>query len=125
MLRWKTLWPPGRLYSKPPNWDSLVANRGHASMNLLRRNFLKLAGSAIAASALPRLAFALDYPTRPTRIIAGFAAGGGVDIPARLIGQWLGRHLRAALAAANRPGRRGQLRPARGRETAAGRFPLL
>src|SRR5260221_1497762 len=108
MLRWKTLWPPGRLYSKPPNWDSLVANRGHASMNLLRRNFLKLAGSAIAASALPRLAFALDYPTRPTRIIAGFAAGGGVDITARLIGQWLADHLGQAFVVENRTGSGGQ-----------------
>jgi tripartite-type tricarboxylate transporter receptor subunit TctC len=50
-------------------------------MNLLRRNFLKLAGGAIAAPALPRLAFALDYPTRPTRIIAGFAAGGASTSP--------------------------------------------
>ena len=58
-------------------------------MKLLRRNFLKLAGAVIATPALPRLSSALDYPTRPTKIVAGFAAGGGVDITARLIGQWL------------------------------------
>src|SRR3954451_18083224 len=70
--------PLGRLYSGRDNWDSLIANRGRNSMKLLRRDFLTLGASALAASALPRLAFALDYPTRPTRIIAGFAAGGGV-----------------------------------------------
>jgi len=78
-------------------------------MNLLRRNFLKLAGSAIAASALPRLAFALDYPTRPTRIIAGFAAGGGVDITARLIGQWLADHLGQPFVVENRTGAGGNI----------------
>jgi tripartite-type tricarboxylate transporter receptor subunit TctC len=78
-------------------------------MNLLRRNFLKLAGSAIAASALPQLAFALDYPTRPTRIIAGFAAGGGVDITARLIGQWLADHLGQPFVVENRTGAGGNI----------------
>ena len=56
-------------------------------MKLHRRKFLTLAGAAIAAPAVPRIAAAQDYPTRPVRIIAGFAAGGGVDITARLIGQ--------------------------------------
>jgi tripartite-type tricarboxylate transporter receptor subunit TctC len=78
-------------------------------MKLLRRNFLKLAGSAIAASALPRLAFALDNPTRPTRIIAGFAAGGGVDITARLIGQWLADHLGQPFVVENRTGAGGNI----------------
>jgi tripartite-type tricarboxylate transporter receptor subunit TctC len=78
-------------------------------MNLLRRNFLKLAGSAIAASATPRLALALDYPTRPTRIVAGFAAGGGVDITARLIGQWLADHLGQPFVVENRTGAGGNI----------------
>ena len=58
-------------------------------MNFLRHQFLKLAAVVAAAAAVPQLASALDYPTRPVRIIAGFAAGGGVDVTARLIGQWL------------------------------------
>src|ERR1700737_3074315 len=66
------------------NWDSFGATRGHA-MKLLRRKFLKRAGAVAAVPAFPQLASALDYPTRPVRIIAGFAAGGGVDITARLI----------------------------------------
>ena len=78
-------------------------------MKFLRRNFLKLAGSAIVASALPRLALALDYPTRPTRIVAGFAAGGGVDITARLIGQWLADHLGQPFVVENRTGAGGNI----------------
>jgi tripartite-type tricarboxylate transporter receptor subunit TctC len=49
-------------------------------MKFLRRQFLQLAGTIAATPVLPRLAAALDYPTRPVRIVAGFAAGGGVDI---------------------------------------------
>jgi tripartite-type tricarboxylate transporter receptor subunit TctC len=76
---------------------------------LLRRNFLKFAGALIAAPALPRLSSALDYPTRPTKIIAGFAAGGGVDITARLIGQWLADHLGQPFVVENRTGAGGNI----------------
>lgn len=78
-------------------------------MKLLRRDFLTGGASALAASALPHLAFALDYPTRPTRIIAGFAAGGGVDITARLIGQWLADHLGQPFVVENRTGAGGNI----------------
>ena len=49
-------------------------------MKLLRRQFLLLAG---CAAALPRVAFALDYPTRPVQMIVGFPAGSAPDIVAR------------------------------------------
>jgi tripartite-type tricarboxylate transporter receptor subunit TctC len=78
-------------------------------MKLFRRNFLKLAGAVVAAPALPRRASALDYPTRPARIVAGFAAGGGVDITARLIGQWLGDRLGQNFIVENRPGAGGNI----------------
>src|SRR6186997_2436103 len=76
---------------------------------LLRRNFLKLAGALIAAPVLPRSASALDYPTRPTKIVAGFAAGGGVDITARLIGQWLADKLGQSFVVENRTGAGGNI----------------
>lgn len=78
-------------------------------MKLLRRHFLKLAGAALAASAFPHLASADDYPTRPVRIIAGFAAGGGVDITARLIGQWLSDRLGQSFVVENRTGAGGNI----------------
>jgi tripartite-type tricarboxylate transporter receptor subunit TctC len=78
-------------------------------MKLLRRNFLKLAGAALAAPVFSRFASADDYPTRPVRIIAGFAAGGGVDITARLIGQWLSDRLGQSFVVENRTGAGGNI----------------
>jgi tripartite-type tricarboxylate transporter receptor subunit TctC len=73
-------------------------------MKLPRRQFLQLAGAAAAAPALPQLASALDYPTRPVRWIVGFPPGGGNDIFARLIGQWLSERLGQPFVIENRPG---------------------
>jgi tripartite-type tricarboxylate transporter receptor subunit TctC len=78
-------------------------------MKLLRRTFLQLAGAALAAAVFPRPASADDYPSRPVRIIAGFAAGGGVDITARLIGQWLTDRLGQSFVTENRPGAGGNI----------------
>jgi tripartite-type tricarboxylate transporter receptor subunit TctC len=78
-------------------------------MKFHRRHFLKLAGCVAAAPAFPEAALALDYPTRPVRIIAGFAAGGGVDITARLIGQWLNDRLGQSFVVENRTGAGGNI----------------
>src|SRR5258708_10312712 len=78
-------------------------------MKLDRRKFLGLAEAVVAAAALPRLLAADDYPSRPVRIIAGFAAGGGVDVTARLIGQWLAGRLRQSFVIENRTGAGGNL----------------
>jgi tripartite-type tricarboxylate transporter receptor subunit TctC len=78
-------------------------------LKLLRRQFLKLAAAVAAAPAFPRLASALDYPTRPVRIVVGFTAGGGVDITARLTGQWLSERLGQSFFIENRPGAGGSI----------------
>ena len=78
-------------------------------MTLPRRTFLRLATMAAVLPALPRAARAQAYPTRPVRIIAAFAAGGGVDITARLIGQWLADRLGASFVTENRPGAGGNI----------------
>jgi tripartite-type tricarboxylate transporter receptor subunit TctC len=73
-------------------------------MKLPRRKFLHLAASGAALLALPRAGSALDYPTRPVRIIIGFPAGGPADVFARLIGQWLSDRLGQPFIVENRSG---------------------
>jgi tripartite-type tricarboxylate transporter receptor subunit TctC len=73
-------------------------------MKFSRRKFLHLVASAAALPAVARLASAQAYPTRPVRIVVGFAPGGGFDISARLIGQWLSERLGHPFVIENRPG---------------------
>jgi tripartite-type tricarboxylate transporter receptor subunit TctC len=73
-------------------------------MKLPRRHFLHLLGGAAALPAISRFAFAQAYPSRPVRIIVGFTPGGGVDVVARLIGQWLSEQLGQPFVIENRPG---------------------
>ena len=73
-------------------------------MKFPRRTFLRLATGALALPALPRLARAQSYPSRPVRLIVGFAAGGGADIAARLIGQALSEQLGQPFIVENRTG---------------------
>jgi tripartite-type tricarboxylate transporter receptor subunit TctC len=73
-------------------------------MNLPRRRFLHLAAGAAALSAVSRVARAQAYPTRPVRIIVGFAPGGTADIVARLIAQWLSERLGQPFVVENRTG---------------------
>jgi tripartite-type tricarboxylate transporter receptor subunit TctC len=73
-------------------------------MKLPRRTFLHLAAGAAALSAVSRIAWAQAYPTRPVRIIVGFAAGGSADIIARLTGQWLSERLGQQFIIENRTG---------------------
>ena len=70
----------------------------------LPRRFLALVAGAAAFFSLTATASAQDYPTRPVRIVVGFAAGGPTDVLARLIGQWLSARLNQQFIIENRPG---------------------
>jgi tripartite-type tricarboxylate transporter receptor subunit TctC len=73
-------------------------------MTLQRRKFMQLAAGAAALPVISSAAVAADYPTRPVKIIAGFPAGGAVDVVARLIADWLSRRLNGEFVVENRPG---------------------
>jgi tripartite-type tricarboxylate transporter receptor subunit TctC len=73
-------------------------------LKLPRRHFLRLAAGASALPAISRFAWGQSYPSRPVRIIVGFAAGGPNDILARLIGQWLSQRLGQQFVVENRAG---------------------
>jgi tripartite-type tricarboxylate transporter receptor subunit TctC len=69
-----------------------------------RRQFLHLAAGAAALPALPRVAKAQSYPTRPVRLMVGASPGGATDIFARLIGQWLSDRFGQPFVIENRAG---------------------
>ena len=78
-------------------------------VKLARRTFLHLAAGVAALPAAPRIARAETYPSRPVRIIVGFAPGGATDIQARLMGQWLTDRLGQQFIIENRAGASGNI----------------
>jgi tripartite-type tricarboxylate transporter receptor subunit TctC len=101
-----------RIAAAHPNPLPAEAGRGRRAsfaFTLSRRQLLSLGSALCAAAALPRGVRAEGYPSRPVKIVAGFAAGGGVDITARLIGQWLSQRLGQPFITENRPGAGGNI----------------
>jgi tripartite-type tricarboxylate transporter receptor subunit TctC len=74
-----------------------------------RRQFLHLAAGAAILPTMSRIARAQAYPTRPVRIVVGFATGSAADILARLIGQSLSARLGQPFIIENRGGAGGTL----------------
>ncbi len=71
-----------------------------------RRTFTTLAAGA---AALPGVARAQAYPSRPARIVVAFPAGGATDIMARLMGEWLTQRLGQQFIIENKPGASGNI----------------
>jgi tripartite-type tricarboxylate transporter receptor subunit TctC len=76
-------------------------------VQLRRRQFLQVvphAAAVAAVAALPRIAMAETYPSRPVRLIVGLPPGNSPDIVARLIAQMLSERLGQPFVVENRPG---------------------
>ncbi len=86
---------------KNPNIDGRAA--------IPRRGILQLAAGTIALAGLPRFAFAQNFPTRPVHWIVGFAPGGGNDLVARLLGQWMSDQYGQTFIIENRAGAAGNI----------------
>src|SRR5262245_50896495 len=83
---------------------------GFLAMNLpQRRQFLHLAAGAAVLPVVPQIARAQAYPTRPVRLIVGFASGSVTDVLARLVGQWLSDRFGQPFVIDNRPGAAGNI----------------
>src|SRR5262245_47163274 len=77
---------------------------GENAVKLPRRQFLHLAAGAAVLPTVSRVALAQAYPTKPVRIVVGFAAGGTQDVIARLLGSWLSERLGQQIVIENRAG---------------------
>ncbi len=78
-------------------------------MNIARRSLLRWALGVAPSAALPRLASAQAYPSRPVHLIDQTPAGGSPDIIARLMAQWLSERLGQPFVVENRTGATGNI----------------
>jgi tripartite-type tricarboxylate transporter receptor subunit TctC len=78
-------------------------------MTIIRRQFLSLAGAALAAPAVVRPAWSQAYPSKPIRVVVMLAAGGGTDFLARLTGETVSRAIGQQIVIENRTGAGGTI----------------
>jgi tripartite-type tricarboxylate transporter receptor subunit TctC len=94
-------------------------------MNPGRRQFLSLAGAAVATTFVPRIAVAQPYPARPVRVIAPAASGGPTDVTARLIAQKLSEHFGKQFYVENIGGAGGNIAMGRAAQAAPDGYTIL
>lgn len=73
-------------------------------LDAARRRQLLAAALALGAGALPRLAFAQDWPTKPVRLVAAQAPGSSNDATARAVAEYMTSSLGQAVVVENKPG---------------------
>ena len=73
-------------------------------MTLSRRRFVQVAAGSLVLPVRLGVASAQGYPTRPVRVLVGYAAAIGPDIVARVIAEWLSDRLGQQFLVENRPG---------------------
>src|SRR5215468_4282896 len=78
-------------------------------MKFPRRQFLQLATAAAALPTVSRITKAQTYPSRPVRVMVGFAAGQAIDIVTRIVAQSLSQRLGQQFIIENRPGGGGNI----------------
>ncbi|MFO0482625.1 MAG: Bug family tripartite tricarboxylate transporter substrate binding protein [bacterium] len=89
---------------------------------------MKIAATLVLASAgamVPMTAAAQDYPSRPVRIVLGFAPGGVADLTSRLLAQQLGERTGQPFLVDNRPGAGGIIAAETVAKSAADGYTLL
>lgn len=101
--------------------------RAHTILNSLAKQ-----GSVMSATSLAMIvglfgsnALAQDYPTRPVKIIVGYAPGGNVDTPTRIVGRKLAENLKVAVVVENKPGAGGNVGAAFVAKSPADGYTLL
>jgi len=84
-----------------------------------------VAVAAAALAGLPRIASALDYPTRTVRVIVPFAPGGPLDVFGRLMTEKLSEHFGQQFYIENIGGAGGNIGTSRAAKAAADGYTLL
>jgi tripartite-type tricarboxylate transporter receptor subunit TctC len=94
-------------------------------MQIVRRQFLSIAGATVAATIVPQIAAAQSYPTRPVRVIVPYAPAGPTDVTARLIAAKLSEHLGKQFFVENMPGASGNIGMSRAAKAAPDGYTVL
>jgi tripartite-type tricarboxylate transporter receptor subunit TctC len=94
-------------------------------MTVPRRQVLQFMAGAAALPALPRVASAQAYPSKPIRLVVQVGAGSAPDIIARVIGQSLSDRIGQPVVIDNRPGASGNIATEAVVRSAADGYTLL